>query len=124
MGISILVAKIMALLYLASGLAALFGQISFKKFADDYKKSPALTFLTGFTALVFGMIIVQYHNVWVKNWTVLITFIGWAALLKGIMLIVFPNSISPFKGLYKNNKLWGILMLLLGLLFGYFGFVS
>jgi hypothetical protein len=91
--------------------------------AESFERSQGLTFTSGFFTLVFGMVLVTFHNLWVKNWIVLITIVGWMALLKGIMLIMFPKAISHFKGMYKNIKVWGIIMLVLGLLFGYFGFV-
>ena len=120
---SIFIAKIIALLYLAAGVAALRGVIDFRKIVDDYTKSPAFTLMSGLFALIVGMIIIRYHNIWVKDWTVLITLIGWASAIKGVLFIAFPDSLKLFKGMYKNTKAWGILLLLIGLLFGYFGFM-
>ena len=123
MELSILVARILALTYIAAGIAALSGKINFNKIVEDFEKSQGLTFLAGFITLIIGMLLVQYHNIWVKNWTVLITIIGWMSLLKGIMLIAFPRFISSFKGWYKNTRIWGIFMIVLVILFGYFGFI-
>jgi len=69
------------------------------------------------------MLLVGHHNIWVKDWRVLITLIGWIAVIKGVLLIAFPQLISLFKGWYKNTRAWGILIIVLGLLFGYLGFV-
>ncbi|MBN2306591.1 hypothetical protein JXD20_01265 [Candidatus Peregrinibacteria bacterium] len=122
MGLSILVAKILALLYLSAGVAALGGKITFAKIVDDFEKSPALTFMTGLFSITVGMLMVEYHNIWVKDWPVLITIIGWAALIKGVMFIAWPQKISFFKPWYKKTQVWGILMIAIGLLFGYLGF--
>ena len=123
MELSILVARIVALTYLSAGIAALSGKISFSKVVEEFEKNTALTFIAGLISIVLGMILVTYHNIWVKNWTVLITIIGWMSLLKGIMLIVLPQSISFFKNWYKNTRAWGFLMITVGLIFGYFGFL-
>ena len=123
MELSILVAKILSLTYLSAGVAVLSGKLSFSRIAEDFEKSPALTFISGFVTLIIGMLLVEYHNIWMRNWIVLITLVGWLSLVKGVMLIAYPRYISLFKGWYKNTLAWGFLMLALGFLFGYFGFV-
>jgi hypothetical protein len=122
MELSVFTAKILALIYLSAGVAALTGQLTFRRIIEDFEKSRGLTFVTGFLTLILGMTLVTYHNFWVKDWRTLITLIGWAALLKGLMLIAFPARVSSLKYWYKSERPWGILMIFLGLLFGYFGF--
>jgi len=124
MELSILSAKILALVYISASVAAFSGKMTFAKTVEDFERSSGLTFFAGFIALVIGALLVQYHNIWVRNWTVLITVIGWMSLLKGVMFIAFPRSISFFKGWYQNTRVWGVFMLAFGILFGYFGFVS
>lgn len=123
MELSVLAARIFALTYISAGIAALSGRITFSRIAEDFERSPGLTFISGFIALILGMLLVHYHNIWHKDWTVLITIVGWASLLKGIMLIAFPLSILSFKGMYRNTRVWGVFMLAIGLMFGYCGFM-
>jgi hypothetical protein len=75
-------------------------------------------------AVIIGMILITFHNVWVKNWTTVITVIAWISLIKGIMLIAFPKFISLFKDVYKNNFIWGLVVIIIGLVFGYLGFFA
>lgn len=124
MNLSVFVAKILALTYIAFGIAAVSGKVTFEKMLEDFERSPALAYVTGFFTLVLGMLLVQYHNVWTCNWTVLITLIGWISLIKGIMLIAFPQYMSLCKGWYKNTRGWGIFMIAFGALFAYFGFIA
>ncbi len=123
MEMSILVARVLAVTYIAAGIAAVNGRISFDKMVDEFEKSQALTFVAGFFTLVIGMLMVEYHNLWVKDWRVVITIVGWMSLFKGVMLIAFPQAMSAFKGMYKNTKVWGVVMIALGIIFGYFGFM-
>lgn len=122
MDVATFVAKVLALLYLSAGIAALTGKMTFAKIVDDFQKSPALTYVTGMFAILVGMLIIQFHNVWVKDWTVLVTIVGWAAMLKGIMFIAAPEMMSSFKPMYKNTSVWGFILLAIGLIFGYLGF--
>ncbi|MBU0706134.1 hypothetical protein KJ657_04890 [Patescibacteria group bacterium] len=124
MELSILAAKIISLLYLAAGISALSGQMTFKGILEDLMASRALSFAMGFVALIVGVLLVTYHNIWVKDWTVLITIIGWAALIKGFMFIAYPDSLSWFRGWFKNSQAFGVLAIAISLLFGYFGFVA
>jgi len=124
MELSILIARILALTYIAFGFAAFSGRITFEKIVEEFERSQALSFVIGFLTLEAGIIMVQYHNIWVKDWRVLITVVGWTSLLKGIMLIAFPQAVSSFKGLYKNTRVWGIVMIILGAVFGFWGFAG
>src|SRR3989344_1816607 len=102
--LSILTAKILALLYISAGYAAVTGKLSYEKLAADLERSPALTYLAGFMALVFGAVLTGYHNLSVKDWRVLITLVGWLSLVKSCA---------------KKPANWGKLMIGLGIFFGY-----
>lgn len=124
MELSILIAKIIAIVYISSGIAILIGQLNFERIVENLDKSPALTLIAGLIGIVYGVFLVEYHNIWVTNWTVLITIISWLFLLGGIVIVVIPNTLSLISKYYKHSRGWGIFMLCFGLLFGYWGFLS
>jgi hypothetical protein len=51
----------------------------------------------GYLSLFLGLASVLLHNVWALNWHVLITIFGWLALIKGILVIAWPE-------ISKNTK--------------------
>jgi hypothetical protein len=120
MELSIVIARILALTYLAAGAAAVAGKLRYETMVAEFERSPALTYVSGFFTLVCGVLLVSYHNIWAGDWRVLVTIVGWMSLLKGVMLIGCPQYLKFFKGWYKNTRAWGLLMLALGALFGYF----
>lgn len=124
MDLSVLVAKIIAVIYITSGAAVLIGTVKISDIVKEYEKSPALIFLSGCMAIIFGMILVNYHNVWVKNWTVLITIISWVILIEGIIVVIMPASLLYMKNFIIESRFWGIFMIVFGALFGYFGFIA
>lgn len=124
MELSIIIAKIISILYITSGIAVLIGQINFNDIAADLDKSSALTFIAGSLGVIVGMGLVEYHNNWDKNWTVLITIFSWLLLIGGMITVIFPKSLSHFSRRYKSHMIMGILMICFGLFFGYFGFVK
>ena len=125
MELSILIAKITAVIYLSASLGGFFSRDYYRRLADDLYKNVALTYMMGFMALIVGFLIVHYHNLWVRDWTILVTIIGWLSLIKGIFIIVFPKLIRRLSESFlteKTLKIYPYVTLFLGLLFGYFGF--
>ncbi len=119
MELSIIVARILALTYICSGIAAFTGKLNFNKILENFENSPGLTYITGFITLAFGVILVTYHNFWIKDWLVVITIVGWLSLIKGMLIVLFPKFMFCFKGIYKHNKSIGLIILLIGIGFGY-----
>lgn len=127
MQLSKLIAKIASVIYLSASVGAFFGTDYYRKIADDLFSNAGLTYLAGFITVIVGLLIVTYHNRWTKNWTVLITILGWLALVKGIFLITLPQfvqSLSQRMFTDFGSRVFPYASLCLGLLFAYFGFVS
>jgi hypothetical protein len=126
MELSILIARIASVIYLSAALGGLLSADYYRRISDDIYRNAALTFMMGFTAVILGCLIVRYHNTWAMNWTVLITLTGWLALIRGVILIAFPKFFrrlsEPFYS-PRGLKIFPYATLLVGLLFGYFGFV-
>ncbi len=122
--ITIFMAKIIALIYIPLGIAMITGQIKSKEMIASYEKSSAFTLWVGIFAIIAGTFIIQYHNIWVKGWPVLVTALGWIAVIEGVCFIAFPKPLLKLaKKISSNEKSWGIFAVALGLLFGYFGFI-
>lgn len=126
MGLSILIARITAVIYLSAAAAAIINKDQYRRVAEDMFKNAALTYLMGFTAILVGMIIVNYHNIWVGNWTFLITILGWLAFIKGVLIIVVPRLVEKASKMVFSGKVLDWFPYVagpLGLLFGYLGFM-
>jgi len=127
MNLSKLIAKIASVLYLAASIGAFFGAHYYRKLADDLFSNAGLVYMTGSITAIIGFLIVSFHNIWTKNWTVLITVLGWLALAKGICLIAFPQFVHTLSDRIFADwgfKIFPYTALCLGLLFAYFGFLS
>ena len=46
---------------------------------------PPVVYLSGTLMFVGGLSIVRAHNIWARNWTVLVTLVGWFSLLLGLL---------------------------------------
>ena len=126
MELSILVAKIVAIMYVSLGISVLSGQMDFKEMYKSFQNSSGLTLMSGIFIVVLGALLINEHNIWEANWTVVVTIIGWAMLIKGIIFLVAPKAFMKMgeKMLPKNSKCMGILVIAIGIILGYFGFMS
>ena len=127
MQLSKLIAKMATVIYLSVSAGAFFSADYYRKISDDFFGNAGLIYVSGLMTAVLGLLIVNYHNHWTKSWTVLITILGWLALVKGILLIAFPQFVHSLSQRMLTDlgvKIFPYAALCLGLLFAYFGFVS
>jgi len=84
------------------------------KIAED--KSFAL--ISGYLALIIGLVTVILHYVWVADWPVMITIFGWLSLLKGVVRMGFPEAAQKSATFFKGKTLLAQILLILMLLLG------
>ena len=91
-----------------------------------YLKDKGFLLLSGLLSLVAGSSVLLLHPTW-NGWQMLIPLIGLIALLKGISLLLFPESmINLTKSLTKRST-WvsfAIIDFCFGLFFLYQGFLA
>ena len=117
--------QIFSLMYLAVGVGMLINPGFYKKLFTDFCESAAVMYLGGIMALAIGYLILAFHNTWTKDLSVIITVIGWLALVKGVLILVQPKMmIALTKAMLKENllKIEAIVVILLGLAFSFLGF--
>lgn len=119
------IAKLLGLSYLVVGLGMLLSGDYYKKAFQSMLKEAGMMYLGGLMALIIGFLIVNAHNVW-EGWPMLVTILGWLALLKGFLLLVFPKGMMEWSAgmLKKNMNMMSIFVLALGAVFAYFGFLA
>ncbi|MBF0446049.1 MAG: hypothetical protein HQL68_10715, partial [Magnetococcales bacterium] len=87
---------------------------------NSFQDSPALVYMGGITALAFGLVIVNLHNVWIMQWSVIITILGWLALLKGVVLIFCPKPMLRVSASIFNSDKYIYIVGIGAALFGLF----
>ena len=74
--------------------------------------------------LPVGLLLVLTHNDWELSPSLIVTVIGWVALVKALFLILYPKIFLKFKALYGKSesflkwylRICGILYILMGLI--------
>ena len=91
MSTSIFLAKLIGPVCLVIGIALLINGAAFRTLAGEFLNNPALMFLSGVITLSAGLAVVLTHNVWAGDWRILITILGWLAVIGGAARILVPD---------------------------------
>lgn len=91
---SLFLARLIGPIFIIIGIGLLLNRDTYRTAAEEVIKSRALFYVTGALALAGGLAIVLNHNVWVWDWPVIITVIGWLMIVRGTFRILFPQQIG------------------------------
>jgi uncharacterized membrane protein len=95
-----------------------------KKFFASVENEESF-FLWGFISLIIGIATIVAYNIWAWNWQIIITLLGWAALLKGLLLLFVPESMKSLAKKLNNEQwlpIWLVILIFAGLAITYLGF--
>jgi hypothetical protein len=117
--------QLLGLTYTVIGIAILLHPKYYKSMIADFIKSPAIVFLNAFIVLAMGYLLLLVNNEWEAGAPVIITIIGWLALIKGLFILLLPKLYLQFAGLVKVKYLRfeAVIAIILGLCLLYLGFV-
>jgi hypothetical protein len=88
---SVFLAKLIGPVMLAAAVGLLVNQSGQRAMAREFLASTPLIYFTGALAMIAGVAILLYHNVWALDWRVIITLFGWAAAIGGAVRMVMPD---------------------------------
>lgn len=89
----------------------------------EMTEDKAFVIATGYITLLLGLVAVVLHNLWVSDWRVVITIIGWAWLIKGILKTGFPEFINKHAQKFaKKEAASAVFLLFLGAWLLWMGF--
>lgn len=121
MDTSIFFARFYGSLFIILGLQSVFANLLGRTIKMTEEK--AITVSTGYITFLLGLITVILHNIWVSDWRVTITVLGWVTLFKGITKIAFPELVHKQAQIFKKHEaLWGFVIFLIGAWFFWMSF--
>jgi len=104
LGLSVFLAFVFGSYLGIIGLFCVARQTLLKQINKEFVDSPALLFLAGLMALFVGLPMVFSHTIWTLDYRAILTLIGYIALLKGLMIIFFPDTcLRRLAGLQEGN---------------------
>lgn len=118
--------QLIGIVYLAVGVGILLNYSHYKKMIEDFVNDTTALYFGGIMALVVGYLLVTHHNIWEKDWHVIITVIGWLALIKGLFLLMLPKSATlmtkAFLKLKNVMMIEAVFIIAIGIFFMYLGY--
>jgi hypothetical protein len=89
---SVFIAKLLGPILLVAGIAMLINRKELDAIAHELLRSPLLLLLLGIIDFAIGLAIVLTHNVWVADWRLIITLLGWALMVRGAVRMLIPRQ--------------------------------
>jgi hypothetical protein len=125
---SILLARIIGPLLVIVGAGIFINLEHYRRLIVDFAASPLSIYMAGTIALLSGLLIVTFHNVWEPRWPVIITILGWLALIKGAVRIILPKLVAERSSRYGRNTntvmATALFVVVLGGVLSYFGYAT
>jgi len=127
MDISLFLAKFFGVYLVVMGLFVAMRPKDVAKLTNGLKSNIVLRYMAGIMALIFGLVLVLLHNVWLGTWEVAITILAWGSLIKGILILLLPDHFFKLAhgfGAHKNYNLSSAIVIVLGIYLAYIGFLA
>jgi len=128
MDVSLFLAQLFALYFLAAGISMLAKQDAAQKMVDELANHPYQLYFAGFFVFIMGSLLLLFHNVWDDSWRTVITVISWLIFLKGLAYLWLPQKALAKWIRAFNNKSWysvgALVSIILGLYLGWIGFLA
>jgi hypothetical protein len=94
MDTTILVAKVIGIYLVLSGLLLITKKKTFSLILQDYFGHPAIMYLTGVILVFLSASYLLQYNIWDGTMRTLVTFVMWLLLIKGVLIIFVPKAFS------------------------------
>lgn len=123
---TVFIARVISIIYIAFGLGLFVNGSFYKKALTSMVGNSQFLVFGGFIAVVVGMSILTYHDYWGYNLQGLISFIGVLALIKGVLILIFPLKFKSLKKIFESGKFYNMLavgVFIFGCLLGYYSFI-
>jgi hypothetical protein len=120
-------AQIWGPVLLAVGLGIHFSSAYYRRLYHDLEKETLALFAFGIFAMSVGILQASMHTLWGSVPQIVVTLLGWGALLKGAAFLIAPKFVDRGGDWAVQSKLLpyvGALVLLLGAYLSWVGYLS
>ena len=126
MNISIVLAQVLGIFFVVMGVSMIVNKKFTTIVLEESIQNRGYLWMWGFLALMTGAIIVPLNNLWTSGLPLLVTVLGWLALIKGAFILFFPGAAVAMYRKYNKDGLLvlsGLVVFALGLSMLYAAFM-
>jgi len=114
--LTLYLAEALGLYLILIGLSALAAPQRWKAIMDDLATSPGLQIALGLSVLAIGIALAIAHSRLTDPLAIIVSAIGWLALLEGALLIAVPGPLLRIGHWSLGfTRIWAIVALILGI---------
>lgn len=118
--------RVFGLYFLAAGIGINFRLGELDGMAQQMRDNMLMRFMSGLLAFAFGVVILATHDQWTPWQAGLVTFFGWAATIKGLVMLALPGiTLGMMDGIVKARafmRIWAIAIVVIGAVLLWQGF--
>jgi drug/metabolite transporter (DMT)-like permease len=107
MDFSMVIAQVLGIFFVVAGVSIVANGKTTAAAVEASAQNKGVMFMWGILALLIGAVIVVFNNAWTSGLTLLVTILGWLALIKGTFILLFPGVAASF---YKKCGKSGVLV--------------
>lgn len=115
-------AQALGLYMILMGLSGLVAPQRWRAMIEDMERSTALVMMMGVMVFAIGVALALSHSILTDPLAIIVTLIGWTALIEGALLIAVPGPLLRIgRTALAITRFWAIFSILLGLALGIAG---
>lgn len=115
---AIWISKFLGPVILVLGVSMIVTPTTLQETTRRFLADSPLVLISGVLAMTAGLSIVNTHNVWELDWTLIVTLFGWALVLGGASRIVAPRVVDKVGGAMMDRP---TMTRIVGVFWGFLG---
>lgn len=104
---TIVIAQVLGIFFTVAGISMIVNAKATVAAVGVSLENKGTLWLWGMLALLIGAVVVVFNNMWTSGLPLLVTILGWIALIKGVFIMIFPGAAAS---LYKKFNKKGVLV--------------
>lgn len=108
MEVTLFLAKLFGMYFIATGIAALLRGKELSESVNEFRNSPLLTYV-GALLTILGLTFVILHNAWDTGPRVVVTIVAWLTLVEGLAYLWLPRKAVSRLVNWFNTRWWCII---------------
>ena len=104
------IASVFGPLLIIVGVWAIFFKAQTDAVVKSIKSTPAVLYLGGVINVLFGLMIINVYTKWMWDLAILVTLLGWLMVLRGVIVMCFPQALIKCFGDNPGTRLLGCLV--------------
>ena len=99
------------------GIGGLTAPQRWRAMMEDLERSPGLVMALGFPVFAVGAALILIHSIWTDPLAVIVSLIGYVALVEGALLLAVPGPLIRIgRWSVQFTRAWAIVSIVLGIL--------